>query len=269
MRFYTVPDARAARGSAGFAVLFIGLFYVFVSIVGFGSRALLGPEGEKLAGTGGNLVAPYTAEFLGGGAGSTGGDVSFALISAVAFATILAVVAGLVISASGAVAHDFFNNVLRRGEMDERGEIAVARIAAGAVGVVAILLALLAGKEFNIQFLVGLAFSVAASANFPALLLSVTWRRFNTAGALVGVAFGLVASVTLIILSPAVWPGHDSEGSPFPLSNPAIISIPIGFLGCVLGTLLSRESAAERSFDELRVRSETGMGTDTAVTRPA
>jgi cation/acetate symporter len=268
MRFYTVPNARAARASAGWAVLLIGIFYVFVSMVGFGSRALLGPAGEKLAGDGGNLAAPYTAELLGGGAGSTGGDVFFAVISAVAFATILAVVAGLVISASGAVAHDFFNNTVRRGAMDEHGEIRVARIAAGAIGVVAILLALLAGKEFNIQFLVGLAFSVAASANFPALLLSVVWRRFNTAGALVGVALGLVTSVTLIILSPAVWPGADSEGSPFPLSNPAIVSIPVGFLGCVLGTLLSGERAADRSFDELRVRSETGMGAD-AVPRTA
>ena len=124
--------------------------------------------------------------------------------------------------------------------MQERTEIAVARIAAAAIGVVAILLALLAGKDFNIQFLVGLAFSVAASANFPALLLSVVWRRFNTAGALA-----------------------------FPLSNPAIVSILLGFLGCVLGTLLSREGAAERRFHELRVRSETGMGGDRAVARPA
>jgi cation/acetate symporter len=270
IRFYTVPTAKDARTSVMWAIGLIGAFYLMTLALGFGAAALLdtGPESE-VAASGGNLASPLLAEAVGGGDGSTGGAVLLALISAVAFATILAVVAGLVISASGAVAHDFFNNVLRRGEMEERGEIAVARIAAGAVGVVAIVLALLAGKEFNIQFLVGLAFSVAASANFPALLLSVTWRRFNTAGALVGVAFGLVTSVTLIILSPAVWPGHDSEGSPFPLSNPAIISIPVGFLGCVLGTLLSRESAAERSFHELRVRSETGMGTDTAVTRPA
>ena len=146
-----------------------------------------------------------------------------------------------------------------------------ARLVAGgaAIGLVAILLALLAGKEFNIQFLVGLAFSVAASANFPALLLSAVWRRFNTAGALVGVAFGLITSITLIVLSPAVWSGPDSEGSPFPLSNPAIVSIPAGFLGCVLGTLLSGERAGESRFDELRVRSETGMGGDTAVARPA
>ena len=168
-----------------------------------------------------------------------------------------------------AYARDFFNNIVRRGHMAERSEIAVARISAAAIGLVAILLALLADKEFNIQFLVGLAFSVAASANFPALLLSVVWRRFNTAGALVGVAFGLITSITLIVLSPAVWPGPDSEGSPFPLSNPAIVSVPVGFLGCVLGTLLSREGAAGRRFDELRVRSETGMGGDTAVARPA
>ena len=191
------------------------------------------------------------------------------MISAVAFATILAVVAGLVISASGAVAHDFFNSIVRHGRMAERSEIAVARIAAAVIGLVAILLALLAGKDFNIQFLVGLAFSVAASANFPALLLSVVWRRFNTTGALAGVAFGLITSVTLIVLSPAVWPGPDSQGSPFPLSNPAIVSIPIGFLGCVVGTLLTREGAAERRFHELLVRSETGMGGDTAVARPA
>jgi cation/acetate symporter len=269
MRFYTVSDAKAARRSVGWAVLLIGFFYVLVSIVGFGSRGLFGPEGEKLAGTGGNLIAPYTAELLGGGAGSTGGDIFFAVVSAVAFATLLAVVAGLVISASGAVAHDFWNGVVHRGRLEERAEIAVARIAAAGIGAVAIVLALLAGEEFNVQFLVGLAFSVAASANFPALLLSVVWRRFNTTGALVGVAVGLVTSVTLIILSPTVWPGPDSEGSPFPLSNPALVSIPAGFLGCVLGTLLGRESTSEHSFDELRVRSETGIGADAVAPRPA
>jgi cation/acetate symporter len=259
MRFFTVPDAKAARGSAGWAVLFIGLFYVLVMVVGLGSRALLGPNGESLAGDGGNLAAPYLAETLGGGSGSAGGDVFFAVISAVAFATILAVVAGLVIAASGAVAHDLWSSVVRRGA-SEQEEVNVARIAAGVVGAVAIVLAVLAGKDFNIQFLVGLAFSVAASANFPALLLSVVWRRFNTAGALTGVAFGLVSSIGLIILSPTVWPGPDSEGGPFPLSNPAVVTIPLGFVGCVLGTLLS--SPEERTFDELRVRSETGMGAE-------
>jgi cation/acetate symporter len=260
MRFFTVPDARAARRSAGWAVLFIGVFYVLVMIVGLGSRALLGAGGEKLAGEGGNLAAPYLAQSLGGGAGSAGGDIFFAVISAAAFATILAVVAGLVIAASGAVAHDFWTSVVRRGEGDEQEEIRVARIAAVAIGVIAIGVALLAGKDFNIQFLVGLAFSVAASANFPSLLLAVTWRRFNTTGAVVGVIVGLVTSITLIILSPAVWSGPDSQGSPFPLSNPAIVSIPAGFIACILGTLLS--PAEEDVFDELKVRSETGIGAE-------
>jgi cation/acetate symporter len=263
MRFFTVPSAKASRGSVGWAVLFIGGFYVFVAIVGFGARAILGTGGEKLVGKSGNLAAPYLAESLGGGAGSAGGDIFFAVISAIAFATILAVVAGLVISASGAVAHDVYNNVIRRGEADESEEVRAGRIAAGVVGVAAIGLALLAGKEFNIQFLVGLAFSVAASANFPALLLSLYWRRFNTAGALTGVAVGLVTSLTLIILSPSVWPGPDSEGGPFPLSNPAIVSIPAGFLGCWLGTVLSR-AREERRYEELWVRSETGIGAEAA-----
>jgi cation/acetate symporter len=260
MRFFTVPNAKAARGSAGWAVVFIGFFYILVMLVGLGARGLLGPAGETLAGNGGNLAAPSLAQFLGGGSGSAGGDVFFAVISAVAFATILAVVAGLTIAASGAVAHDFWSNVVRRGA-SEREEVNVGRIAAAAVGVVAILFAILAGKDFNIQFLVGLAFSVAASANFPALLLALSWRRFNTVGALTGVAFGLVASITLIVLSPTVWPGPDSQGSPFPLSNPAIVSIPLGFLGCVLGTLLSSPEE-EDVWDEMRVRSETGVGAE-------
>ncbi|HEY1358324.1 MAG TPA: sodium/solute symporter [Thermoleophilaceae bacterium] len=262
MRFFTVPDARAARRSAGWAVLFIGVFYVLVMIVGLGSRALLGPSGDKLVGEGGNLAAPYLAQTLGGGAGSAGGDIFFAIVSAAAFATILAVVAGLVMAASGAVAHDVWANVIRRGRDKEGEELRVARIAASGVGVVAIALAILAGKDFNIQFLVGLAFSVAASANFPALLLSISWRRFNTAGAITGVLFGLVTSLTLIVLSPAVWPGPDSHGSPFPLSNPAVVSIPAGFIGCFLGTLFS--SAEDRVFDELRVKSDTGLGAEEA-----
>jgi cation/acetate symporter len=261
MRFFTVPDARAARRSAGWAVLFIGVFYVLVMIVGVGARGLLGPSGEQLAGNGGNLAAPSLAQFLGGGPGTAGGDVFFAVISAVAFATILAVVAGLTIAASGAVAHDVWSNVVRRGA-SEREEVNVGRIAAAVIGAVAIVLAILAGKDFNIQFLVGLAFSMAASANFPALLLALVWRRFNTAGALTGVAFGLVSSIVLIVLSPTVWPGPDSHGSPFPLTNPAIVTIPLGFLGCVLGTLVSRPE--ERVYDQLRVRSETGLGAEAA-----
>jgi len=263
MRFFTVPNARSARGSVGWAIATIGIFYVLVSIVGFGSRAVLGAGGEKLAGDGGNLAAPYLAQSLGGGSGTAGGDIFFAVISGVAFATILAVVAGLVIAASGGVAHDLWSQVIKRGRHKEGREVVVGKIAAGAIGVIAIGLALVAGKGFNVQLLVGLAFSVAASANFPSLVLAIFWRRFNTAGALTGVAFGLIASIGLILLSPPVWAGPDShDGAPFPLQNPALFSIPIGFLGCWLGTVLSSERTYRRHA-ELRVRSETGIGAET------
>jgi cation/acetate symporter len=263
IRFFTVRDSRAARGSVGWAVVFIGLFYVMAVVIGIGCRALLGAAAETAAGKGGNLAAPLLAQTLGGGKGTTGGDIFFAVISGIAFATILAVVAGLVISASGAVAHDIWSNVIRRDQASEHQEVYVGRIAAVTVGAIAIVLAILAGKGFNIQFLVGLAFSVAASANFPALLLALSWRRFNTTGAVVGVAVGLISSVTLIILSPTVWPGPDSQGGPFPLQNPAIVTIPLGFIACVLGTLLSGVRSEDR-FTELRVRSETGYGSESA-----
>jgi cation/acetate symporter len=264
MRFFTVPTARDARESVGWATVFIGSFYAMVGILGFGSIALLGSGAEKAVGDGGNLAAPLLAQFLGGGEGSTGGDVFFAIVSGVAFATILAVVAGLVLAASAAVAHDIYSNVLRRERNTEDREVWVGKVSAAVIGVGAIFVAILAGAGFNVQFLVGLAFAIAASANFPALLLALTWKRFNTAGALVGIALGLVSSVTLIILSPAVWPGPDSEGAPFSLSNPAILSVPIGFIGCWLGTMLGSERAARRAHSELRVRAETGLGAEGA-----
>jgi cation/acetate symporter len=263
MRFLTVPDGRAARSSVGWAVGVIGVFYLLVSIIGFGARDILGKAGEAAVGTGGNLAAPLLAQNLGGGAGTFGGDVFLAAISAVAFATILAVVAGLVMAAAGAVAHDVYANVVRDGDVSETDELRVARLGAVAVAVVAMGLAILAGKGFNIQFLVSLTFAVAASANFPALLLALTWRRFNTTGALVGVGVGLVSSIGLIILSPAVWPGPDSEGSPVALINPAIVSVPLGFAACWLGTVLGRAEAGDR-YTELRVRGDTGLGAERA-----
>jgi cation/acetate symporter len=265
MRFFTVPDGRAARKSVVWAMGLIGAFYVMTTFIGFGARAFLGTAGEEAAGKGGNLAAPNLAAELGGGMGTTGGDAFLAIISAIAFATILAVVAGLVISASGAVAHDVWSNVIRKGRDSEHEEVWVGRIAALAVGAISILIALAGGEGLNVSFMVGLAFAVAASANFPALLLALTWRRFNTTGAVTGVLFGVVSSIGLIILSPTVWPGPDGEGSPFGLENPGIISIPLGFIGCWLGTILSGEEAkAERNFDELYVRSETGLGAEVA-----
>ena len=266
MRFFTVPDAKAARSSVVWAIFLIGAFYLMVTALGLGARVVLGRAGEEAAGKGGNLAAPLLAEALGGGAGTVGGDVLLAFIAAVAFATILAVVAGLVISASGAVAHDVWSNVARHDRDSEHEEILVARIAALGVGAVAIAIAIIGGSGLNVSFMVGLAFAVAASANFPALLLALTWRRFNTTGAVTGVLVGVVSSIALVIMSPGVWPGPDSEGSPFPLANPGIVSIPLGFLGCFLGTMLSREHRAHRTFQELSVRSETGIGAERALT---
>jgi cation/acetate symporter len=263
MRFFTVPDAKAARSSVVWAVFLIGAFYLMVTALGLGARVVLGSAGEEAAGSGGNLAAPLLAQALGGGEGTVGGDVLLALIAAVAFATILAVVAGLVISASGAVAHDVWSNIVRDGRDSEHEEILVARIAALAIGAIAIVIAIIGGSGLNVSFMVGLAFAVAASANFPALLLALTWRRFNTTGALLGVGVGLTSALVLIVLSPAVWPGPDSHGSPFEIVNPAIVSVPLGFAACYLGTVLGRPDARER-YTELRVRADTGFGAERA-----
>jgi cation/acetate symporter len=240
------------------AMVLIGAFYVMTTALGFGARAILGKAGEEAAGPTGNFALPTLADELGG-------ELFLAIIAGVAFATILAVVAGLVISASGAVAHDIWSNIVRRGQDSEREEVWVAKIAAVAVGALAIFIAIIGGEGLNVSFMVGLAFAVAASANFPALLLALTWRRFNTTGAVTGVLFGVISSVALVVISPTVWPGPDSEGgalSWYSLANPGIISIPLGFFGCWLGTMLSREVRAERMFDELYVRSETGLGAE-------
>jgi cation/acetate symporter len=262
MRFFTVPDARAARSSVMWAMGLIGAFYVMVAFIGFGARAILpGTDAGARIDEGGNLAAPLLAERLGGGVGSTGGEFFLAVVAAVAFATILAVVAGLVISASGAVAHDIWTNVVKKGQASERSEVAAARLAALGIGAVAIAIAVIGGESLNVSFMVGLAFAVAASANFPALLLALSWRRFNTTGAVAGVLTGVISSIVLIILSPTVWPGGE-DAAPFGLTQPGIVSIPLGFLACWLGTVLSSEKVGERTFDELYVRSETGLGAE-------
>jgi cation/acetate symporter len=260
MRFFTVTDSQQARRSAQWALVLIGGFFLMVVVLGFGAAAILSKGEAGAIGTAGNMTAPVLAESLGGGAESTGGDILLAVIAAVTFATILAVVTGLVMSASGAVAHDLWANVVRRGDASDAETLRVARLTAVAVAIAGAGFTIAAGKGFNITFLVALVFAIAASANLPALVMSLAWRRFNTAGAVTGMIFGLVASVVLIGLSPPIWPGADSEGAPFALSNPAIVSVPIGFVGCLLGTLLSRRSEGERSFAELEVRSQTGIG---------
>jgi cation/acetate symporter len=264
MRFFTVPDAKAARGSVGWAVFLIGSFYIMVTIVGVGARALLSEAGAKASGETGNLAVPELALNLGGGEGSAGGDIFLAIISAVALATILAVVAGLVISASGAVAHDLWSNVVRKGRDSENEEVWVAKVAAVAIGVLSIVLALIGGAEFNVSVLVGLAFCFASSVTFPALLLALWWRSFNTMGAVVGMLSGLISSAVLIMFSNPVWPGATSPLGSLALDNPAIFTIPIGFLGCYVGTKLSSEKGNERQYEELYVRSETALGAEAA-----
>ena len=267
VRFYTVPDAKTARVSVVWAMILIGTFYIMTTFLGFGAATIVGRD--KIAASGGvNMSAPLLAQALGG-------DIFFAFISAIAFATILAVVAGLTISASASFAHDFWTNVVHRGAERRPGEeVLVARITAFVVGAVAIMIAILLGPSANVAFLVGLAFAVAASANLPVIVLSLFWKRFNTTGAVMGLGTGLVSSIALILISPSIM-GVDSAGSAprhliqsqplFPLENPGIISIPLGFLGAFLGSLFRREPEAERRFAELSVRANTGLGSEKAT----
>ena len=182
MRFFTVPDAKAARESVVWAMFLIGVFYLLTTFIGFGARAMLGRRARRRRARAATSPRRSSRQFLGGGEGTFGGDLFLAVIAGVAFATILAVVAGLVLSASGAVAHDIWSNIVRKGQDSEHEEVLVARIAASSIGAIAIVIAIIGGEGLNVSFMVGLAFAVAASANFPALLLALTWRRFNTAG---------------------------------------------------------------------------------------
>jgi cation/acetate symporter len=258
VRFYTVPDAKTARSSVVWAMAIIGLFYIMTTLFGFGAATIIDKATLTTAGKlDVNMVAPVLAQVLGG-------ELFFAFISAVAFATILAVVAGRTMSASASFAHDFYSNVIHHGKENRPGqEIRVARITAFCVGAASIAFAIYLGPTVNAAFLVGLAFSVAASANLPVIVLSVFWKRFNTSGAVAGLAVGLVVSIVLILLSPSGIYGKDA---PFPLSNPGIVSIPIGFIAAWLGTLLTpRDPEAEAKFAELTVRAHTGLGSEKAT----
>jgi cation/acetate symporter len=264
-RFYTVPTARTARKSVLWAIAIIGTFYLFTLALGFGAAALVGSKAITAQDKAGNTAAPQLAQALGIDylGGDTGGAVLLAIIAAVAFATILAVVAGLTLASSSSVAHDFYASVIRRGQASERDEVRVARIAALVIGAVAIALSIFA-QSLNVAFLVALAFAVAASANLPAILYSLFWRRFNTSGALWAIYGGLIAAVVLVFFSPvvsgsptAMFP--DSDWHWFPLSNPGIISIPFGFLCGWIGTVISPEHDEDK-YAELEVRALTGHG---------
>ncbi|MEU9331888.1 cation acetate symporter [Streptomyces sp. NPDC048290] len=262
-RFYTVPTAKAARRSVVWSIGLIGGFYLMTIVLGFGAAAVLGSDEVRASNAAGNTAVPLLALDLGGGAGSTGGTVLFAVVAAIAFATILAVVAGITLASSASVAHDLYAS-LRRPGSKPRGEVAVARVAAIGIGVVAIGLGLLA-RDLNVAFLVGLAFAVAASSNLPVLMYSLFWPGFTTRGAVWSVYGGLIPAVVLVLLSPvvsgspgALFPGVDFQY--FPLENPGLVSIPLGFLAGWLGTVTSPEEPDAAKHAETEVRSLTGAG---------
>jgi cation/acetate symporter len=269
MRFFTVPDAKAARSSVGWAMGLIGSFYVMTTFLGFGAATLVGKAG---IGANSNLSAPKLAEFLGTQffGGTFGGEVLLAFIAAVAFATILAVVAGLTLAAASAFSHDFYVNVIRSrmvGEVSEKEQVLVARITAGVVGILAIWLAAKTGASTNAAALVaGVAFVIASAANLPVILFTLFWRRFNTWGAVSGLLGGTIVTIVLYALGPGF--GVTPPKNPaFPLANVGIISIPIGFLCAIGGTFLGDlargvDRLAAQRYHEIDVRANTGLGAE-------
>ena len=255
-RFFTVRDAITARKSVVYATWIIGIFYVMTIFLGFGAAAFVGYDKIIAANAAGNMAAPLLAQALGG-------DFFFAFISAVAFATILAVVAGLVLSAASAFAHDFYSHIIRHGKATEKEQVVAARWASIGVSILSIILALFAQK-MNVAFLVALAFAVAASANLPIILFTIFWKRFNTTGAVTGMIVGLASSLILVAISPNVWSPEVGKailvGNPLiTLTNPGIISIPLGFIASYLGTVLSSKKEEAHVFDEVLVRANTGI----------
>jgi cation/acetate symporter len=271
MRFYTVPTSKEARRSVTWAIWIIGIFYLFTLVLGYGAGALVGPDAIKAAPGKANSAAPLLAYHLGG-------ELLLGIISAVAFATILAVVAGLTITASASFAHDVYAQVIKKGQINPDGEVRVARITVLVIGVIAILGGIFANGQ-NIAFLVALAFAVAASANLPTILYSLFWRRFNTRGALWSIYGGLGSSILLIAFSPVVSGKVDAKTGAslsmitdtsvdfhwFPLDNPGIVSIPLAFFLGWLGTVTSKEQVNIDKFAEMEVRSLTGAGSEKAI----
>ena len=263
MRFFTVPSAKEARKSVMWATTWIGYFYLLTFIIGFGAivfvltnPAFLDAEGGLIGGN--NMAAVHLAE-------AVGGNIFLGFISAVAFATILAVVAGLTLSGASAVSHDLYSTVVKKGKADSAAELRVSRITTVCLGIVAVILGI-AFQNQNIAFMVSLAFAVAASANFPVLFLSILWKGCTTKGAVVGGFLGLISSVVLTVLSPSVWEatlGYPEGSAPFPYTSPALFSITLAFLGIWIVSKMDNSARAKvdrAGFPAQQVRSETGIG---------
>ena len=311
MRFFTVPTAQAARKSVIIAMFIIGAFYVLTTLLGFGAAINLTPQGIISVDPGGNMATLMLAQQLGADIAPILGDLFLAFLCSVAFATILAVVSGLVLAASAAIAHDIWVNVVKDGHADQHEQVMAARITSLVVGVVGILIGLMAEKA-NVAHLVALAFAVASSGNLPVVVLSLFWRKFNTAGVISGLVVGTVASIGLVMVSPNMtYPKLVAKGAEkiivamekkqasgqtltekdikavekaqkdvlgkdgtsimglsepvLKLKNPGIISIPLGFMAAILGTLMFPNRRSDEMFDEVYVRQNTGLGMAKAV----
>ncbi|WP_243375353.1 cation acetate symporter [Geotalea sp. SG265] len=307
MRFFTVPNAQAARKSVVISMVLIGAFMIMVTLIGFGAALFITPQQITAVDKGGNMAAPMIAQFVGGGAGTLGGDLFLAFVCAVAFSTIIAVVSGLILAVSAAVAHDFYVNVLKDGKPDQKEQMKIARISAFVIGTIAIALGIACEKQ-NIAHLVVLAFAVVASSNFPVILFALFWKRFNAGGIVTGLTVGAVFAIGVVLVSPTMtYPkkiaadakkvveqleqkqasgllsadkevtalakaradyAKNKDGKSlvgldaplFPLKNPAILSVPVGFLAAIAGTFLFGTRREEEMFDELYIRQNTGYG---------
>jgi cation/acetate symporter len=268
MRFFTVPSAKAARSSVMWATGWIGYFYLLTFIIGFGAITfvLTNPQ----------FIDPVKGGLLGGGnmaaihlANAVGGNVFLGFISAVAFATILAVVAGLTLSGASAVSHDIYATVIKKGKANSADELRISKITTICLGILAVTLGIVFEKQ-NIAFMVSLAFAIAASANFPVLFMSVLWKDCTTKGAVIGGFLGLISSVALTVVSPSVWEatlGNPKGSALFPYTSPALFSMTIGFVGIWLFSILDNSKRAKEDRDGFlaqQVRSETGIGAEGA-----
>ncbi|MHB2168176.1 cation acetate symporter [Alsobacter sp. R-9] len=275
MRFFTVADAKAARKSVFYATGFIGYFYILTFIIGFGAITLVSTNPEFLDPA---LLAKGPIAALKGGsnmaaihlANAVGGSLFLGFISAVAFATILAVVSGLALAGASAISHDLYASVIKRGKAVEQDEIRVSKMASVALGLLAVVLGIVFENQ-NVAFMVGLAFAIAASCNFPVLVMSIFWKGLTTRGALIGGFLGLISAVSMVVLSPSVWEttlGFAKGSAPFPYDNPALFSMPIAFIGIWLFSKLdssARAKAEQAAFEAQYVRSQTGIGASGAA----
>lgn len=257
VRFLTVPNAQVARKSVVWVMWILGIFHLLVIFLGFGAAKLVGSANIIAASPGGNMAGPLLAQLVGG-------DFLFAFISAVSFATILAVVSGIVVTGATAFSHDFYNEILKDGKATQKQQMFMVRMSSIVITIISIGLSLYL-QSFNVTFLAVLALTLAASSNLPVILLTIFWRKFNKTGAITGMLVGLISTIGLIALSPNVWnpvPGAALfTGEPiFPLASPGIVSVPLGFLACYIGTLIGarKQSANDDKFSEILVKANTG-----------